>query len=97
MLDLIKFCYYLWKIFRSFVRPINKILIIDISINMDESSLTMRSVFSPLASILCTIRPGLLPKSISEATFPLSGIDCTSLELVWLSLLTWLIWIVESL
>ena len=74
---------------------IGPVTIINISVNMDESTLTVCSVFSPFTGIFSTVWPGLLSKSVTEASFPLTSIDSTSFELVWWSLFAWLVRIVK--
>jgi hypothetical protein len=68
--------------------------VVDVSIYMDELSLTMGSVLSPLTNVLSTVWPLLLSKSISKATFPLSDVNSSSFELIRRTLLTFLIWFV---
>ena len=73
------------------------VAIINISVNMDESTFAVSSVLSPFSSIFSTVGPGLFSKSITESTFPLTSIDSTSFELVRWSLFTRLVGIVQSL
>ena len=71
------------------------VAIINVSINMDESTFAVSSVFTPLTRVLGTITPRLLTETISNSSLPLPSVDGPSLESVWWPLLARLIWIVE--
>jgi formate-dependent nitrite reductase membrane component NrfD len=81
-------------------RPIRLVIcpkaIVDVAVNMDKAALSMSPVLAPLSSVLGAIRPLLLAEAIPEASFPLSSVDSAGLELIRLSLLAWLVWIVQS-
>lgn len=51
--------------------------IIDVSVDMDELTFAVGSVFPPLSDILGAIRPRLFTKSISEAALPLASVNGT--------------------
>ena len=76
---------------------IHPVAIIDVTVNMNESTLAMSSVFSPFARVLGTITPSLLSEAIAETTLPLACVDGESLEGVGRSLFTGLICIVDPL
>ena len=70
--------------------------IVNVSINMDELAFSMSTILPPLANVLCSIRPCLLSKTVAEASFPLTCVDCSSFELVRRPLFSWLIWFVKT-
>lgn len=70
--------------------------VINIAVNVDELSLTMGSIFTPLARIFGAIRPNLLPVAISESAFPLASKNCASFELVRWSILSRLVSFVNT-
>ena len=70
--------------------------IINVPIYMNESSLSMSSVLSPFSNILCPVWPGLLTKSIPEASLPLTLVYCPSFKFVGGPLFPLLIWVIES-
>ena len=55
----------------------------------------MRFISNPITDILCTIRPNLLTKAISESSYPLPGINSTTFECIRRSFLPWLIRIIK--
>jgi hypothetical protein len=54
-----------------------------VTIDMCEFTITMSFTFTPVTYVDCTIRPFLLPITISKATFPLSFINYTSTKFKW--------------
>ena len=79
---------------RLIVRPV---AIVDISINVDESTFSMGSVLTPLTTVLGPVIPSLFAETIAEATLPLACVDSTSLEGVGSALFSLLVWIVSIL
>ena len=71
--------------------------IVDIAIDVDESTFTMSTVFTPFTRVLGSVAPSLFTKTITEATLPLACVYGSSLECVSRPLLTGLIRIVQSL
>jgi len=71
--------------------------IVDVSVYMNKLAFTMCSVFSPLPNVLRAIRPGLVTRSISEATLPLASVNRSRFELVWRPFLARLILLVDAL
>jgi hypothetical protein len=58
---------------------------------MHELTLSMGSVLTPFSFILGAIRPLLMSESITEASFPLSCVDGSTLERVGRTFLTALV------
>jgi len=76
---------------------VGPVAIVDVTVNMNESSLAMGSVLPPLSCVGGLVCPNLLAKSISEASLPLTRVHSSSSEGVWGSLLSWLVWVVQIL
>lgn len=68
--------------------------VIDVTVHVDETALSVSSVLAPLTRIFGTVWPLLLTEAVSEASLPFSCVHSSSLELVRLSLLSWLVRIV---
>ena len=76
---------------------VGPVAIVDVSIDMNETTFTMSSVLAPLSAIFGSIIPGLLTETVTEATLPLACVDCSSLESVGRTLFPLLVWIVSIL
>jgi hypothetical protein len=59
---------------------INPVSFIDVSIYMYEFPMTMSPVILPLAFVASTIRPDLSTEPISEPSYPLTSVSCSSLK-----------------
>jgi len=70
------------------------VAIVDISINVNETTFSMGSVLTPLTTVLGPVIPSLFAETITEATLPLACVDSTSLEGVVSALFSLLVWIV---
>ena len=76
---------------------IGPVAVVDVAINVDKSTLPMGSVLSPLSTVLGSIGPRLLAKTVTEATLPLACVNGARLESVGGTRLTRLIRIVHIL
>ena len=74
---------------------ISPVPIINVTIYMNKSSLTMSSIFAPLSTILSTIIPCLFAKTIAETSLPLASVDGSCFKGISRALFSLLIWIVS--
>lgn len=70
--------------------------IVHVSINVDKLAFSVSAIFPPLSHVFSPVRPGLLPETITETTFPLTSVHSTSFKLVSRSLLSGLIGFVNA-
>jgi len=61
---------------------IGPIPIVDITVDVDEATLAMGSVFSPFTGVFRTVAPGLFAEAITETSLPLACVDSARLESV---------------
>lgn len=61
---------------------IGPVAVVNVAVHVDKSAFPVGSVLPPLATVFSSIVPGLLAKSISEASLPLACVDRTCLESV---------------
>ena len=73
---------------------VGPVSIVDVAIDVDESTFTMSSVLTPLTRVFGSIVPSLLPEAVPEAPFPLTSVHSARLESIRSSLLALLIRIV---
>jgi len=70
---------------------VGPVAIVDVSIDMNETTFTVSSVFTPFATVLGSITPCLLAETVTESTLPLASVNCTSLESISWALLSRLV------
>ena len=73
---------------------VGPVSIVDVAIDVNESTFTMSPIFTPLTGVFGSIVPSLLPEPVSEATFPLTSVHSARLESIRGSLLSLLVGIV---
>jgi hypothetical protein len=71
--------------------------IVYITVNVNEFTFPMGSIFAPLSGVLCSIRPCLLSKPVSKSALPLASINCARFEFVRRSVISRLVSLVNSL
>lgn len=79
---------------RLVIRPV---AVVYVTVDVGESAFSVRSVLSPLSTVLGSITPRLLAKSIAETAFPLACVHCFGLERVRGPVFSRLVWVVQLL
>ena len=76
---------------------VGPVAIVDITVDMNKTTFAMSTILSPFTAIPGPIVPRLLTEAVSEATFPLTGVNSARFKCIRRALLSLLIRAIQVL